>query len=76
MQEKVQVRSTLMRNLGRLESLIVTELQELRGLESKLDQRFAGLGAASSNARVSFLEGLMDLEERARGLEQLVDALN
>jgi hypothetical protein len=65
-----------MRNLREIEGRIVTELRDLRGLESKLDQRFAGLSAASSKARLSFLAGLMDLEERARGLEKLVDALN
>ncbi len=65
-----------MRNLRELESRIVTELRDLRGLESKLDQRFAGLSAASSEARLSFLASLVDLEKRARGLEKLVDALN
>ena len=65
-----------MRNLRELESRIVAELRDLRGLEFKRDQRFAGWGAASSGARLSFLAGLMDLEERAHGLEKLVDALN
>jgi hypothetical protein len=65
-----------MRNRRELEGRIVLELRELKGLESKLNQRFAGLAAASSTARISFMAGLMDLAERARGLEELVDSLN
>ncbi|HEY1755448.1 MAG TPA: hypothetical protein VGG72_08635 [Bryobacteraceae bacterium] len=64
-----------MRERHVLESLIVTELRDLKGLESKLDQRFAGLRVASPRTRASFLRGLMDLDERARGLEELIDAL-
>jgi hypothetical protein len=59
-----------------LEGRIVAQLQQLRSLESKLDRRFAGLSAAPSRARLSFLAGLIDLENRANGLAQLVDSLN
>ena len=58
------------------EELIVTELRELKGLEDKLDQGFAVLGVASPRARLSFLMGLIDLEERTRGLERLINSLN
>jgi len=58
-----------------LEGLIVIGLRELKGLESGLDRQFAGLKSGSSKARESFLLNLMDLEERARWLEQLIDAL-
>jgi hypothetical protein len=64
-----------MRERQELESLIVTELRDLKGLESKLDQCFAGLRLASPRTRASFIRGLMDLEERARGLEELIDTL-
>jgi hypothetical protein len=33
-----------MRNVRGLESMIVKEIQDLKGLESRLDQRFASLG--------------------------------
>jgi hypothetical protein len=64
-----------MRDIRKLESLIVMELRDLKGLESKLDQRFAGLRAASPRTRASLLKGVMDLEERARGLDELIDEL-
>ena len=59
-----------------LEKLIITELRELRGLKDRLDQGFAVLGFASPQVRLSFLMGLIDLEERTRGLERLIDSLN
>jgi hypothetical protein len=65
-----------MRTPSELEKLIVTELRELRGLEDKLDQGFAVLGVASPGARLSFLMGLIDLQERTCGLERLIDSLN
>src|ERR1700733_554716 len=49
---KSQKEEESMRNLRELESRIVAELRDLRGLEFKLDQRFAGLGAASSGGRL------------------------
>ncbi len=64
-----------MKNARELEHLIVTELRDLRGLESKLDQRFARLGEASRRTRASFVKGLLDLEERTRGVEELIDTL-
>ena len=65
-----------MRTPSELEKLIVIELRELRGLENKLDQGFPVLGVASPRARLSFLMGLIDLEERTSGLERLIDSLN
>lgn len=64
-----------MKNARQLEHLIVTELRDLKGLESKLDQRFASLGEASPGTRASFVKGLLDLKERTRGVEKLIDAL-
>jgi hypothetical protein len=65
-----------MRTSSELEKLIVTELREVKGLEESLDRGFAVLGFASPRARVTFLMGLIDLEARTRGLEQLIDSLN
>jgi hypothetical protein len=65
-----------MRNPSELEKLIVSELQEVRGLENKLGRGFAVLGVASPRARLSFLSSLVDLQERTRGLERLIDSLN
>jgi hypothetical protein len=59
-----------------LETLIVIGLEELRGLETHLNQRLAALGKASRQRRISFLRNLIDLEERSRQLEELVDALD
>ena len=64
-----------MRERRELETRIVTELRDLKGLELKLDRKFAGLRLATPGTRASFLEGLMVLEERARGLEELIDSL-
>ncbi len=61
---------------GRLEGQIVASLQEIKGLQSGLDQRFKTLGNASRQARFSFLLNLLDLQERARGLEELIAALD
>lgn len=60
---------------SRLEGQIVAGLQEIKGLQSGLDQRFTILGNASRNARISFLLSLIDLQERARRLEELVNVL-
>ena len=65
-----------MREVRELEGLIVTEIRDLRGLESKLDRRFASLEAGSPRTRAFFLKGLMDLDKRARGIEDLIDALS
>jgi hypothetical protein len=67
---------SLMKNRRELEGRIVLELRTLKSLESKLNQRFAGLAAASSTARISFMAGLMNLAERTRKLEELVDSLS
>jgi hypothetical protein len=64
-----------MKNARELESRIVTELRDLKGLESELDQRFARLGEASPRTRASFVKGLLDLKQRTRGVEELIDAL-
>lgn len=64
-----------METRSELEELIVTELRELKGLEDKLDRGFAALGFAPPGGRMSFLMGLIDLEEKARGLERLIDSL-
>jgi hypothetical protein len=61
---------------GRLEGQIVAGLQEIKGLLSGLDQRFKTLGNASRHARFSFLLKLLYLQERARGLEELIAALD
>jgi hypothetical protein len=68
-------RSESMKNARELERRIVTELQDLRGLESRLDQRFTRLEEASPKTRASFLKGLLDLKKRTRGVEQLIDTL-
>jgi hypothetical protein len=64
-----------MKNARELESRIVTEIRDLKGLESRLDQRFASLGEASPRTRASFLKGLLDLKKRTRGVEELIDTL-
>jgi hypothetical protein len=64
-----------MNNARELERRIVTELRDLKGLESRLDQRFRRLGEASPRTRASFLKGLLDLEKKTRGVEELVDIL-
>jgi hypothetical protein len=56
-----------------LEGLIVSELEELKGREARLDRRFASLRAASPRTRASFLKGLMDLDEHARRVEELIE---
>ncbi len=60
---------------SKLEKQIVTELRELKGLECQLDRRFASLSAASPRIRASFLQSVMDLEEKATGIERLIDVL-
>jgi hypothetical protein len=64
-----------MTNVRELERRIVTELRDLKGLELRLDQRFARLGEASPKTRASFLKGLLDLKKRTRGVEELIDTL-
>ena len=64
-----------MNNARDLESRIVLELRDLKGLESELDQRFARLGEASLRTRASFVKGLRDLAQRTRGVEELIDTL-
>jgi|HubBroStandDraft_1064217.scaffolds.fasta_scaffold797033_1 hypothetical protein len=64
-----------MKNARELERRIVTELRDLKGLECRLDQRFARLGEASPRTRASFFKGVLDLKRRTRGVEELIDAL-
>lgn len=59
-----------------LEGQIATGLEEVKGLQSGLNRRFRSLGTASRQAHISFLLNLIDLQERARWLEGLVDALD
>ena len=58
-----------------LEGLIVLGLRELKGLETGLNRQFAGLRRAPVRDRRAFLGSLVELEQRARRLEQLIDAL-
>jgi hypothetical protein len=60
---------------NRLEEKIVTELRELKGLECQLDRKFARLSAASPKIRASFLQSVMDLEDKATGIDRLIDVL-
>jgi hypothetical protein len=57
------------------EGLIVTGLEEVKGLETSLNRRLTDLAGAPRQIRESFLLSLIELEEKALRLEQFVDAL-
>ena len=51
-----------MKRIGKLEGLIVTELRDLKGLESELGERFARLRAVPPDSRL-FSQGSDGLGE-------------
>lgn len=57
------------------ETLILDQLQELKGMETGLKRQFASLRMASPKTRAPFVQKLADLNARAIRLERLIDAL-
>ena len=58
------------------ERQILSELRELRRVESRLQSSFERLPSAGIEARASFLFSLAEWRSRARQLESLLDALD
>jgi hypothetical protein len=63
-------------NRKELEGLVALAIEEIRLAERRLEQRYRSLGKADATNRVSFIESLNDLGQRATQLELLVDQLD
>ena len=57
-----------------LEDQILTQLLEVKRIQTRLEGRLPSLGVAPSGVRASFLPSFVIMEERVASLERLVEA--